>query len=70
MEKTYFIGTGHHKDTVIFHLRRNLDALPCEIYNYYGERITTKKKVREQKDELLKAYNRQHLKSFTKIKID
>ena len=68
--KAYHIGTTQKGSTVTFHLRDNVDYLSCELYEYYGVRETTKARLKSMKKELLKAYNQEKGKNFTKIKID
>lgn len=67
--RTYFIGTTHEKDTVVFHLVTNKDMLPSNLVNFFDERITTKKHQRTYSKALLDAYNQSYKTSFRKVKI-
>ena len=40
--KTYHIGLSKRANTLIIEARRCVDYLSCEIYDYLGERETTK----------------------------
>ena len=80
--KTYFIGlirgtgnckcwaNGHNKSTVIIQARRNKDYLSPSLWQYYGERETTKKRLNELKLVALQAINKEHGTAFTSIIID
>ncbi len=69
-EKIYYVGFFADKKTVIIQLRQNIDCLNCEIFSYYGQRITTKEKIKQHKKELLKEINKEYNKNFKYIKID
>lgn len=51
----YYIGTtlNKNKTRVILEARRNKDLLSCEIYDYFGERLTTKKNLNKTKNQFL-----------------
>lgn len=41
----YHIGLGIRKNTLVIEARRCVDFLSCELYDYMGERIITKKEL-------------------------
>ena len=53
--KTYFIGTklSKNKKTVYLDIARSIDGLSCEIYDYFGERETTRKQLDTNKYDFL-----------------
>lgn len=51
--KTYHVATAKQGKTLIIQARRDIDALGCEIYDYWGERETTKKKLYQNRYQLL-----------------
>jgi len=53
--KTYFIGVYRHNKKAVLQAVENVDFLSCEIIEYYGERMVTKKHLRENKTALWKA---------------
>ena len=74
-EYTYHVGllidySKKDPKTVIMQLRRDIDYLDCELWEYLGQRITTKKKVKENKNHLLAWIYGYFKKEFTKIIID
>lgn len=81
--KTYHIGlikgsgkcfplhrNGYSKDTVIIQARENIDLLSCQLWQYYGERETTKARLVGLKNEILKAINKEYNTSFKFCVID
>ena len=78
--KTYHIGllkgsqgfwrNGHRNNTVVVQCRRNLDNLDCELWKYYGERVTTKRNIEINKIKLLAAINKEYGTAFTHIIIN
>ena len=70
-QQTYFMGLiKKSANTVILQMRRDKDYLSCELWQYYGERITTKTHQKLYKQALLQAINKTYNKSFTHILID
>ena len=55
-QRTYFIGVSKRGRTVIVQAAESVDSLSCEIYLYYGERVTTKKNLRDNKRTLLNEF--------------
>jgi hypothetical protein len=49
MEKVYYIGTIKKGNKVILQARTNVDDLSCEIHDYFGARLTTKKDLKNRK---------------------
>lgn len=49
MEKVYYIGTIKRGNRVILQARTNVDYLSCEIHDYFGARLTTKKDLKNRK---------------------
>ncbi len=74
--RTYCIGTlkgsgnGHKQDTLIVQARRNQTFLSCELWQYLGEHIITKKQLRERKQDILKETNKLNNTAFTRVIID
>lgn len=60
----YFIGIAiKNKQTLTVQARRSKDFLSCELIDYFGERITTKKGLKERltskvKKSILADYNK------------
>jgi len=46
-ESVYYIGVLRRNKTAVFQAVRNVDFLDCEIALYYGPRVNTKSKLRE-----------------------
>ena len=59
MKGIYHIGIGKRGQTAIIEARRDIDYLSCEIYDYMGQRITTKKHLAYHRYGLLS-----HLKNW------
>lgn len=80
--RTYFVGllkgsgrsgyhsNCHHKSTLVVQARTIIDNLSCELWKYYGERITTKKELHRNRFKILKAVNKQYGTSFKRVVID
>ena len=68
-EKTYFIGFIKSGKKVIVQTAKSVDGLSCELWQYFGERVTTKQKLKNSKKELLIEINKSYNKEFTKIQI-
>jgi uncharacterized membrane protein len=49
----YHIGIGKRKNTMVIQACRCVDFLSCEIYDYMGQRMTTKKTLRENRYHIL-----------------
>jgi hypothetical protein len=49
MEKIYYIGTIKQGNKVILQARTSVDYLSCEIHDYFGARVTTKKDLKNRK---------------------
>ena len=74
-DKTYHLGfyrgyTSRTKNTVYFQARRCIDFLSCELLEYIGERVVTKKHLEEHKTELLQWINKQFGFNFKRIVFD
>jgi len=74
-EKTYHLGfyrgyTPRTKNTVYFQARRDKDYLSCELLKYIGERVVTKKHLKEHKAEILQWVNEHYGFNFTRIVFD
>ena len=69
-EKIYFIGFIKAGKTLIVQMRKDKDFLSCQLWQYFGERITTKARIKEQKAALLIEVNKTYNKEFKHIKID
>lgn len=49
----YYIGTNKRGKTLIIEARRNVDFLSCDIYDFWGQRETTKQSLKTKRYELL-----------------
>jgi hypothetical protein len=56
---SYHVGFGIRGRTFVIEARRSVDYLSCEIYDYMGERETTKARLREGRYALLRAMQTQ-----------
>ena len=82
MEKTYHIGfikgsgkvnfwgNNHRADTVILQARRSIDFLSSDLWKYEGERVTTKRELKNNKCAILGWINLHYGTKFTRIIID
>lgn len=68
-EQIYFIGLLKDGNKVTVQMTKSIDSLSCEVWIYYGQFINTKKKVRENRAQLLQAINERHNTTFTKIAV-
>jgi hypothetical protein len=55
-QRTYFIGVSKRGKTIVVQAAECNDDLSCEIYLYYGERITTKKNLKDNKQTLFNEF--------------
>ena len=53
MTNTYHIGLSKRGETMVIETARCVDFLGCEIYDYMGERIVTKRELNLNRYELL-----------------
>ena len=51
--QTYFIGMSKRGQTLVIEARRNKDFLSCELYDYYGERATSKRQLYQRRYQIL-----------------
>ncbi len=56
--------------SLTLHARRNLDLLPCEIWQYLGHRQTTKARLYQHRHQILQWLNRQYHTSYRYLRID
>jgi hypothetical protein len=63
-------SNGHKADTVIIQLRKNIDFLSCELWEYLGERETTKKDYKNKSSDILQWINQKFKTEFKHIIID
>jgi len=71
--RTYHVGIRkdyEHPERVVVELRRNIDYLSCELWEYWGVRMCTKKYIKENKSGILNLINKMYNAHFTKITID
>ena len=50
---TYHVGLSKRGSTMIIETAHCVDHLGCEIYDYMGERVTTKKQLKESRYGIL-----------------
>jgi hypothetical protein len=60
----------HAKNTIVLQARRSIDNLSCELWEYIGERITTKTQLNANKSHILVWINGYYHTNFTHIVID
>lgn len=70
MIKTYHIGLLKQGKTIIVQCRKCIDYLSCELWEYIGERVTTKTRLKGIKGALLKSINLEFGTEFNNIIID
>jgi hypothetical protein len=73
--KTYHVGLVVNKNKAILQFRRTIDELSCEILEYYGEYVTTKKEAKERlqfsRIRCLKQLNEEFPnRNFVEVRID
>lgn len=51
--KQYHIGTAKQGNTLVIEARRSIDYLSCELYDYWGERVITKRQLRQNRYGIL-----------------
>jgi hypothetical protein len=70
MNRRYFIGISKDRNTAVIEARRDKDNLSCELYDYFGERMTTKRQLKQNAAEFLaylKTYRPNVYGSCTKL---
>jgi len=71
MKRIYHVGTVKGpKDTLIIQARRDVDFLSCECWQYFGERETTKRELREKAKGFLAYINAKEGTSFQRVIVD
>lgn len=70
-KRVYHVGFGKSKDekTLYIYASEVLDCLPTNLWLYMGERITTKKDLKEQSAGIIQLVNQNTGKSFTRARI-
>lgn len=69
--KKYFIGLYKKSETtLVLQATTNKDCLSCELWKYYGERLTTKDDLKSQKGKLLIAINEAYKTTFQHLIIE
>lgn len=68
MEKTYHIGLSKRGKTMVIEMVRCVDYLGCEIYDYMGERIVTKKHLNDCRYDLLSNMKAQRPEVYGNLK--
>ena len=63
-------GNNHRRSTVVVEMRRDLDFLSPDLWEYIGPREVTKSHVKTHRLDLLKAINVQYNADFQNIIID
>lgn len=63
-------ANGHRAGTLVLHVRDCVDALPCDLWLYLGERITTKRALRAKRAGILAMLNREQGTAYTRLLID
>ncbi len=68
--KIYHIGFLKRGKTLIVQARENVDLLSCEIWQYMGERVTTKKQLYEQRAGILNLVQHNGFTDCKRVVID
>ena len=68
MDKTYHIGLSKRGETLVIEACRSIDYLSCEIYDYMGERITTKKSLYENRYGLFEHMKKERPEVYSKLR--
>ena len=50
----YYVGTSKRGKTLVIEAVKDVDYLSCELYDYYGQRETTKQSLKTKRYELLR----------------
>ena len=77
-DRTYYLGIlpgdydgyRHRHDTLVLQARESPDCLSCELYQYLGARVVTKKHLRAQRSGILSMLNREHGYNFKRLIVD
>jgi hypothetical protein len=71
MSTIYHVGAYKRHNTVVIQVVKDKDCLSCELVEYFGERQTTKRHLREYKASFLAAIREEipYFKNCTKIVI-
>ena len=73
MPRTYHIGLSAPKgvdgDTLIIEARRSVDYLSCELWQYLGEHITTKRELHEARFDIMALVNRESGTYFSHVRV-
>jgi hypothetical protein len=74
MARTYHIGfsapNGINGDTLVIEARRDVDYLSCELWQYRGERETTKRALHEVRFSIMELVNRENGTTFSHVRVD
>jgi len=65
---TYHIGIGKRGKTMVIEACRCIDFLSCEIYDYMGERVTTKKELYQKRYDILEMMKRRSPKVYKDLR--
>ena len=68
--RKYHIGLRKDENRVVVEVRKDIDFLSCELWEYMGLREDTKSNLKQNKLSLLSAINERFNTNFSKIKID
>lgn len=72
-DRLYYMGLlkdYKNPDHIILEMRGDLDCLSCEIMEYLGARLTTKKHIKENKADILAWFNDAYHTNFKRMTID
>ena len=74
MPRTYHVGFsaphGVDGDTLVIQARRDVDYLSADLWQYRGQRETTKRALREVRFSILELVNRENGTAFTRVRVD
>jgi len=73
--RLYHVGLTIENHVATYHYRRNIDFMPCEIYEYLGKTRSTKKeeraRIKANSFEILGRLNRRYPdKDIRRIEVD
>lgn len=63
-------GNNHKDTTVVVQMRRDIDFLSPDLWEYIGIREVTKEYVKKNRVGLLRAINEQYQTEFTTLLVD
>ena len=66
--KVYHVGFSKRGKTMVIEARENIDCLSCELYDYMGQRETTKQSLNNNRYLILAEMKKQNPKVYGNLK--